>query len=129
MKSVLVDSSVWITFFKDRDAHPDLERLIEANQVCTNNLILAELVPFLKVKNQTEIIESLVVLPNIPLTIHWDSIIHLQIQNLTNGINRVGIPDLIIVDQVVTSGLILYSEDRHFTLMQRHIRFEMLQTT
>lgn len=128
MKRVLVDSSVWISFFKDRDAHPELTGLIETNQICTNNLILAELIPFLKMKNQNVVIESLLTLPNIPLTIHWNSIIDLQIHNLRNGANKVGIPDLIVVDHVVTNGLILYSEDRHFSLMQKYIHFELLQT-
>ncbi len=127
MKGVLVDSSVWISFFKNADAHLDLERLIEAGQTCTNNLILAELIPSLKAKNQSTLIQSLQAVRNVPLTIHWDSIIELQYQNLLNGINRVGIPDLIIVDHVVTNDLILYSEDRHFSLMQKHFNFTLWQ--
>ena len=126
MKRVLVDSSVWISYLRNRNAHEKLDELISNNQICTNNLILSELIPFLKVRNQTDIIESLLVLPNIPLAIDWQQIINLQIQNLRNGINRVGIPDLILVDNVANNNLILFSEDKHFSLMKKHYSFDLI---
>lgn len=70
-------------------------------------------------------IASLLAVMNIPLTINWEMIINYQILNIKNGINRVGIPDLILLDSVVTNNLILYSEDRHFKLMQEQFRFSL----
>ena len=47
MSKVLVDSSVWISFFKGhKDALPLME-LIDSNQVYINELILTELIPSL----------------------------------------------------------------------------------
>ena len=62
-------------------------------------------------------------LQNVPLSINWNLIINYQIANLRREINKVGIPDLIILDQVISNNLILYSEDRHFRLMRKHVDF------
>lgn len=127
MKQILVDSSVWISYFRDANAHIKLDELIENNQICTNDLVLAELIPFLHVRKQDEIVELMQELPKNELAINWEFIIHLQTINLQNGINRVGIPDLVIVDHIITNNLILFSEDKHFRLMQEHANFELLQ--
>ena len=126
MKLILVDSSVWISYFRDENAHKKLDELIENSQICTNDLILAELLPFLHMKKQTEVVRLMQQLPKATLNINWDFIIYLQTANLQNGINRVGIPDLIIVDHVITNSLILFSEDKHFRLMQEHAKFDLL---
>ncbi len=127
MKKVLVDTSIWISYFKDERAYRKLDALIQDNQICSNNLVLAELIPFLHIRNQAQVIESLLALPIVPLTINWELVINLQIENLKNGINNVGIPDLIMVDNVASNGLVLFSEDRHFRLMQKHFNFDLLE--
>jgi len=48
-----------------------------------------------------------------------------QILNLKHGINKVGIPDLIIVQNVLKNNLELFSFDAHFKLMQKHFKFKM----
>ena len=127
MKRVLVDSSVWISYFGDKSAHLKLNSLIQNNQICTNNLVLAELLPSLHLKEQEALIGLMLELPIIELSINWELIINFQIHNLRNGINKVGIPDLILVDSVLANNLILYSEDKHFRLMQEHFNFDLLQ--
>ena len=44
--------------------------------------------------------------------------------NLRNGINKVGIADLIIVQNTRDHNLCLYSLDKHFELMSRYIKFD-----
>ena len=127
MKKILVDSSVWISYFRDENAHIRLDELIENNQICTNDLILAELIPFLQVKKQVDIVDLMLELPKADISINWEFIINLQIRNLQNGINKVGIPDLMLVDHSISNNLILYSEDKHFRLKQEHASFELLQ--
>lgn len=127
MRKILIDSSVWISYFRDKNAHKLLDELIRYNQICTNNLILSELIPFLKIKKEEEIIELLLDLENIPLTINWELIMNLQLQNLRNGINNVGIPDLIILDNVMNNNLILFTEDNHFILMQKIIKYDLFK--
>jgi len=123
--SVLIDSSVWIEYF--RSGRPDkLDQLIEVDMVCINELILTELAPTLLLKNENEIVEGLKAIELIPLNIDWDIIRDYQLMNLKNGINKVGIPDLIILQQVIEHKISLFSFDKHFKLMQSHLNFELI---
>ena len=126
MKKILIDSSVWISYFKNKKSHTQLDKLILNNQICTNELILTELIPFLKMKKHNELINLLLELPKKSIKIDWDMIINYQITNLKNGINNVGIPDLIILDHVVSNNLILYTENKHFKLIRKQIHFSLL---
>ena len=45
----------------------------------------------------------------------------LQETCLRSGINKVGLPDLIIAQQAIRLGIPLFSLDRHFTLMSKHV--------
>lgn len=127
MRKILVDSSIWISYFKNNKLYSELDKLISDNQICINDLILAELIPFLKIKKQNEIIDSLLYLDRIPLKIDWNQITNYQILNLKKGINKVGIPDLIILDNVVANNLVLFTEDKHFRLMQKDIVFDLFE--
>ncbi len=120
---VLVDSSVWIEYFRSGNI-PDLDRLIEENLVCTNEIILTELIPFLKHVNQNETVEELFALDLIRLNIDWEIVREYQVLNLKKGINNVGIPDLIILQQVIEEKLSLFTFDKHFELMRSHLNFE-----
>ncbi len=42
---VLVDTSIWINYFKGGKDSTDLDALIDENLVATNDIILVELVP------------------------------------------------------------------------------------
>jgi predicted nucleic acid-binding protein len=121
---VLVDSSVWIQFFRN-GGMPDLVRLIEEDLICTNQLILTELLPSLSLLNSKQAIEGLNAIVQIPLSIDWTLIRKYQEVNLAHGINNVGIPDLIIMQQVIENKLTLYSFDKHFRLMNKQFKFEM----
>jgi len=123
--NILIDSSVWIEYF--RSGKPaKLDRIIEEDLVCINELILTELAPSLMLKKETEILEGLNTIEIIPLNIDWDIIRDYQLMNLQNGINNVGIPDLIILQQVIEQKMSLFSFDKHFKLMQKHLHFELI---
>lgn len=123
---VLIDSSAWIKFFKAGDS--TMESLIKEDMVCTNELILTELIPILVKQGQHEVVNSLHVLVKIPLNVNWDLIREYQLLNLNNGINKVGLPDLIILQQVIENKLSFYTLDKHFALMQKHLTFELIST-
>ena len=57
--SVLVDTSVWIEYLRNGNNSDKLEFLIDENLIVTNDLILAELIPFLKIRNQRKLISLL----------------------------------------------------------------------
>ncbi len=123
--SVLIDSSVWIEYFKTGGIEK-LDRLIEEDLACINELILTELAPALMLKNETEILEGLQAISMIPLHIDWEIVRDYQLMNLKIGINKVGIPDLIILQQVIDEKITLFSFDKHFRLMQSQLNFELI---
>ena len=124
MKNVLVDSSVWIEYFRGKKEVSGLDELIDRNQLCINNLILSELLPFLRIKKENALIKTLMTLKNIAIKIDWAEIIDFQEINLRNGLNNIGIPDLIIMQNVRDNNLLLYSLDKHFELMNKYIGFD-----
>jgi predicted nucleic acid-binding protein len=128
MKSVLVDSSIWIDYFAGKPEAAVLDQLIDHNLICVNGLILAELTPALKLKKQHHLIELLHSVEEISIMIDWERITDYQYTNLKHGINNVGIPDLIVLQNVIDHDLTLFSADRHFLLMQPHIKFSLYKT-
>lgn len=123
--SILIDSSVWIEYF--RTGKPaKLDRVIEEDLACINQLIFTELAPVLSLKNEIELLEGLQAIRMIPMNIDWDIIRDYQLMNLQNGINMVGIPDLVILQQVINQKKSLFSYDKHFKLMQNHLSFDLI---
>ncbi len=125
MRKILVDSSIWINYFNNKRYYNILTELIIDNQICTNNLVLTELIPFLKIKKMNELITALLEVDSIPININWEIIMNYQLINLKNGINKVGIPDLIILDNVISNNLILFTADKHFILMNEYLEFSI----
>lgn len=52
--AVLVDTSVWIDYFRTGNKSAELDDLIDENVIVINDLILTELIPFLKLKRQAK---------------------------------------------------------------------------
>ena len=123
--NILVDSSIWIDYFRSGKNSGLLDDYIDQNLICTNYLILSEIIPSLKIKKQPKIIKLLYNINRISL----NKIIDLQTKCLKNGINKVGIPDLIILDNVLQNDLTLYTLDNHFFLIQKIVQFNIIKYT
>lgn len=121
---VLIGSSVWIQYFKSGKL-PKLDRLIEEDLACINELIFTELAPALMKRRKHKILEGLKAIYHLPLYIDWEVIRNYQLINLEHGINNVGIPDLVILQQVIHEKVSLFTFDKHFKLMQNHLNFEL----
>ena len=119
--SILIDSSVWISYFRGSEELEILDFLIEENLVITNDLILAELTPALHLRKQKRLIALLQEIKRYPVKIEWEEITLMQITCIQNGINGVGIPDLIIAQNAIQNNLHILSLDKHFDLMAEHI--------
>jgi hypothetical protein len=102
--SVLVDTSVWIAYFRGTGNLRAVDALIDENLLVTNDLLLAELIPPLRIRRQSRLIHLMQAIARCPLTI-----------------NNVGLPDLIIAQNAIQNGLALFTLDRHFRLMSKHI--------
>ncbi len=123
--SVLVDTSVWIEYFRNGNSFEKLDFIIDENLVVTNDLILAELIPFLKIRKQKNIIELLNNINKLPLHIKWEEIIEYQVQCLKKGANGVSIPDLIIAQNAKQNDCEIYTADKHFKLLKNIISIKI----
>ena len=119
--SVLIDSSVWIDYFRGMGEPDVIDLLIEENLIVTNDLILTELVPALHVRKQNRLIALLREVKRYPMQIDWDDITQMQITCISNGVNGIGIPDLIITQNAIQNDLHLLSSDKHFDSISNYI--------
>jgi predicted nucleic acid-binding protein len=115
---VLVDTSIWVDYFRSGRNSGKLDFLIDENIVVTNDLILSELIPFLRIRNRRKIIALLQSLERLDLSIDWKQIMEYRYRCLKNGLNGIGIPDLIIAQNAKQNRSEIYSLDRHFVLMR-----------
>jgi predicted nucleic acid-binding protein len=119
--SVLVDSSIWIEYFRGSIDDERLGFLIEENLVVVNDLILAELIPALHLRRQRKLIGLMREIICPPLQLDWADLIQMQIACLKHGINKVGIPDLVIAQHAIQNHIELYTRDKHFKLIAQHV--------
>jgi len=123
---VLVDTSIWTDFFRKGDNAERMEFLIDENLLAVNDIILAELIPYLKIKKQAKVIKLLHEINKLPLHIRWNEIIEFQTKCLREGVNGVGIPDLIIAQNAKQHGSKIYTLDKHFRLLQTILKVKFL---
>ena len=122
---VLVDTSVWIDYFRGGDSVSKMDVLIATNSIFMCGLILAELVPILLHKKQTELVQLLTQLPQLQVSTRWMQIINYQTQSLKNGFNHVGIPDLLLMDTELLHQVPLFTLDKHFKQLQHIVDVEL----
>jgi predicted nucleic acid-binding protein len=124
---VLVDTSIWVDYLRSGNFSEKLDYFIDENLIVTNDLILAELVPFLKIRNQKKLISLLRNIRRLDLFINWNQIIDYQYNCLKNGINAVGIPDLIIAQNAIQNDCEIFTQDNHFFLMRDILSLNILR--
>lgn len=125
MSVVLVDTSIWIDYFRGGENSNELDGLIDENLIATNELILVELVPYLKAKRQIKLIELLQEVYKTKMDIQWNELIEYQSKCLKSGANGIGIPDLIIAQNSKQNNCKVYSLDKHFRLMSTVLKIEL----
>ncbi|MCK5520366.1 MAG: PIN domain-containing protein [Candidatus Marinimicrobia bacterium] len=125
--SILIDSSVWINYFRGSGDTEILDNLIDEGLVVINSLILAELVPHLKIRKQNKVISLLNHIERLPINIDWEELIDLQYLCIKKGINKVGIPDLMIAQNAIQNRLKLYSNDKHFKLISEYTKLYLFE--
>ncbi len=123
--SVLVDTSIWIEYFRTGNNSEKLDFLIDENLIVINDLILAELVPSLRVRNQRKIVKLLNDINKLELSINWDQLIDFQFKCLKSGLNGIGIPDLIVAQNAKQNHCEIYSLDSHFKLMKDILKLQL----
>ena len=124
---VLVDTSIWIDYFKSGLNSEKLDEILDDNRVLTNDIILAELIPFLMIRKQQKIVDLLTNIPLLTLKIDWAEIIQWQVACLNAGINGIGIPDLIIAQNSKQKRCSIYSLDKHFLLLNQVVDISLFE--
>ena len=129
MKGVLVDTSVWVSYFRngkaDRRIADAVDYLLAGDEALVNDVMLSELMPFMNVRGEKDCADALTALHAPPIEIDWANIRVMQETCLRNGINKVGLPDLVIAQQAIALGLPLFSLDRHFALMSKPLNLKL----
>ena len=121
----LVDSSAWIEYFKGNKKYYFINDLIETNAICTNDLILTELLPSIIFKKEYKLAELLNCVKKYVLLIDWQEIRNIQLLNLKHGNNNIGISDIIIAQNCMQNELNIIVHDKHFLSMSKYIPLEI----
>ena len=122
---ILVDTSIWIDYFRGGESTKTMDYLIDENLIATNDIILAELIPYLKIKKQKKVVELLHCIKKLPLHVQWDEIIDYQVTCLKSGAKGIGIPDLIIAQNAKQHQGLVFSLDKHFQLMSDLLKLKL----
>ena len=117
----LVDSSAWIEYFRGNPNYSFINELIYTNAICTNDIILTELLPSIIHKNERKLAELLSFVMKYPLTIDWQEIRDIQLLNLQHGNNNIGVSDIIIAQNCIQNDLKIIAHDKHFEAMAQYV--------
>jgi predicted nucleic acid-binding protein len=121
MSDNIIDSSAWIEYFKGNEEYSFVKELIYNNELCTNDIILTELLPSIIHKNENKLVDLLNSLRKRILLIDWQAIQNIQILNLQHGNNNIGISDIIIAQNCMQNNLKIITKDKHFKAMAKYI--------
>lgn len=114
---VLIDTSVWIAFFRDGESAEaaELDRLLDEGDAATCGLVEAELLPGLKRRDRERIRAWMSALPRlaIPKEI-WPEVGAIQEKALARGVGPFSVPDLVIAATALLHDASVFTLDRHF---------------
>jgi predicted nucleic acid-binding protein len=119
---VLVDTSVWIVFFREGSspAARKLDMLLEVGEACICGLIEAELLPGLHRKDRARVRTLMAGLPCLETaTDIWTDVTDIQERSLAQGLGPFSIPDLIVAAVALRHKVPLFSLDKHFLSIAR----------
>jgi predicted nucleic acid-binding protein len=125
MSNILIDSSAWIEYFKVHENFLFIDDLIDYNTLCTNDLILTELLPSIIHKKEHHLADLLNTIAKYDIIIDWQELREYQKLNLKYGNNNIGIADLIIVQNSIQNNLKIVSADKHFGAMAKYLPLEI----
>ena len=119
---VLVDTSVWIAFFREgsSSAAKNLDALMEEGEACICGLIEAELLPGLHKKDRARVRTLMTGLPCLETAADiWKDVADIQERSLVQGLGPFSIPDLVVAAVALRHKVPLFSLDKHFLSIAR----------
>lgn len=127
MARVLVDTSVWIEFFRKHEPyHGIVTRLIDNEQVCCTGIILAELMQGAKLEKELAVLgDFLQVFEFIPETPElWAEAGHLSFNLRRKGLT-VGLADCFIAVAASQACVPLATLDGHFEVLKKPAKISL----
>ena len=124
-KPVLIDTSVWIGYFRSNDDEAILIDLFDSNRVVINDVVLAELLPAMNAYGKKDPIEKMRAIERLPVFVNWEGLIALQTICIKNGINGISLSDLMIAQTAIEYKISVFSKDKHFKLINDLLKFEI----
>lgn len=128
---VLVDTSVWIDFFRGREpVYSALDKLARGGSVAIVRMVLAELLQGVKSKREISVIKELADVAAVldEAADSWE-----RAGLLANAVrqagNTVGLGDCYIAVMAVSHGASLYALDKHFETLARHIDLRLYESS
>jgi predicted nucleic acid-binding protein len=115
----IIDSCVWIDYFRNKINFKEISQLLIDNLVLTNKIILSELIPSAMVNKEYDFIDCLSGIDIVPLDIDWDEIIGIQYQCIKTGINKLGLLDIVIAQNAKQNNIEIFSTDKHMILLSK----------
>jgi predicted nucleic acid-binding protein len=119
----LVDSCAWIDFWGKKAHFNAISDFLRTDFVCTNSIILAELLPSAQLNHETEFIACLSGISVLPLDIDWNEVTAIQYRCLKSGINKLGLLDIAIAQNAVQHGVTVFSSDGHMLALAKIMGF------
>jgi predicted nucleic acid-binding protein len=129
MSRILIDSSIWIEFFRRPESPVSLvlDHLLAHRLVCTTGLIKAEVVPGARSPRDFRRLRSL--FDALPLAPErdgfWSHLIRFRRRLQTKGIIGIGIPDLIIATVAIQNRKLVFTADEDFLRMIPHLPVQL----
>jgi len=126
---VLIDTSVWITYFKDRDSQfsDRVDELLAAAHVCVPKVVIAELIQGAKSEKEIAIIEeffeAFTIIDHTENT--WEKAGRLSFSMKRKGIN-IHLIDCYLAVTAQENNCKLFSLDEHFSSIKKFTPLEMI---
>jgi len=127
MSDVLVDSSVWVDYFKSSDKYSLVDELIDDYRICTNDIVLTELLPSITHKKEISLANLLRSINKYTIDVDWQELQFYQLLNIKNGNNKVPIADVLIAQNCIQNNLFLLTKDKHFLLMKNYLPLQIYE--
>jgi predicted nucleic acid-binding protein len=122
---VLIDSSVWIDFFKGNEKVAFVSDILLEGLACTNEVVLTELLPSMRVKKEENLIKLMRQVRKIDMEIDWLQLRNIQFVNLQNGNNKVPLTDIMVAQNCIQNDLEILTTDKHFMKMAEYLPLQI----
>jgi predicted nucleic acid-binding protein len=124
---VLVDTSVWIEFFRGMEpCHGEVLKLLDSDQVCCMGIILGELMQGAKSERELSVIADFIhvfqFFPETPQL--WEKAGRLSFSLRRKGVT-IGLADCFIAVSAEEAGASIFSLDSHFQTIAGSLKIEL----